>query len=206
MQRVLIGLALGSGITFGLFILMSVLVQNEGGRVEKTDYSAIDYGSLEIDRQVKRKERRAPKKPPPPKEPPPPETQKVSKVTKPTVTQMNIQLSKLDVNVQGEGMFIGSMEQMMTQDGEAIPLMIIEPQYPRKAAMDGITGYVRFRFTVKADGYPKDVEIVDANPRRVFDREARRAIYRWKFKPKVVDGKAVEQPNMYYTLEFKLAQ
>ena len=59
---------------------------------------------------------------------------------------------------------------------------------------------------INKSSYAKDVEIVDANPRRVFDKNARRAIYKWRFKPRVVDGKAVEQPNMYYTLEFKLAQ
>lgn len=206
MQRVLMGLVLGLGITFGLFILMSVLVKRDSGEFKSKNYAAVDYGALEVERDVKRKERRAPKKPPPPKEPPPPETQKVSKVTNPNMQTMNIQLSKLDVNVGAEGMFIGNMQQMMSQDGEAIPLVIIEPQYPRKAAMEGITGFVRFKFTVKADGYAKDVEIVDSNPRRVFDREARRAIYKWRFKPRVVDGKAVDQPNMFYTLEFKLAQ
>ena len=206
MQRVLIGLLLGAGITFGLFILMSILVSSGDGDFKKKEYPVVDYGSTEVEEDVKRKERRVPKKPPPPKEPPPPETQKVSKVTNPNVQHMNIQMSKLDVNVGNSGMFIGNMSAMMNQDGEAIPLVIIEPRYPRKAAMEGIEGFVRFKFTVKPDGYAKDVEIVDANPRRVFDKNARRAIYKWRFKPRVVDGKAVEQPNMYYTLEFKLAQ
>ncbi len=206
MQRVLIGLILGAGITFGLFILMSFLVSGGDGEFEKKEYPTIDYGSVEIEPEVKRKERRTPKKPPPPDEPPPPETQKVSKVTNPNIQQMNIKMSKLDVSVGAGGMFIGNMEQMMNQDGEAIPMVIIQPQYPRKAAMEGIEGYVRFKFTVKPDGYAKDIEIIDAKPRRIFEREARRAIYKWKFKPRVVDGKAVEQPNMYYTLEFKLDQ
>jgi protein TonB len=206
MQRVLIAVLLGAGVTLGLFMLMSVLVAGGEGEFKKKEYPAIDYGTVKVEDEVKRKERRVPKKPPPPKEPPPPETQKVSKVTNPNIQQMNIKMSKLDVNVGNSGMYIGNFEQMMNQDGEAIPLVIIEPQYPRKAAMEGIEGYVRFRFTVKADGYPKDVEIVDANPRRIFDKDARRAIYKWRFKPKVVDGKAVEQPNMYYTLEFKLAK
>ncbi len=206
MPRVLIGLLLGAAITFGLFVLMSFLVKGGEGDFKKKEYQIVDYGAVKVEDQVKRKERRVPKKPPPPKEPPPPETQKVSKVTNPNIQQMNIKMSKLDVNVGNSGMFIGNMSAMMNQDGEAIPLVIIEPQYPRKAAMEGIEGYVRFRFTVKADGYAKDVTIVDAKPRRIFDKDARRAIYKWRFKPKVVDGKAVEQPNMFYTLEFKLAQ
>ncbi|WP_144391373.1 energy transducer TonB [Pleionea sediminis] len=204
MQRVLIGLVLSGGITFGLFILMSFLVRGGDGEFQKKEYPNVEYGNVEIEPEVKRKERRTPKKPPPPDEPPPPETQQVSKVTNPNIQQMNIKMSKLDVSVGAGGMFIGNMEQMMSQDGEAIPMVIIQPQYPRKAAMEGIEGYVKFKFTVKADGYAKDIEIIDANPRRIFERDARRAIYKWKFKPKVVDGKAVEQPNMYYTMEFKL--
>jgi protein TonB len=35
--------------------------------------------------------------------------------------------------------------------------------------------------------------VIDANPKGVFEREAIRAAWRYKFKPKLVDGKPVEQ-------------
>jgi protein TonB len=34
---------------------------------------------------------------------------------------------------------------------------------------------------------------VDAEPRRMFERNALRAIYKWKFKPRIVDGQPVKR-------------
>jgi len=48
-----------------------------------------------------------------------------------------------------------------------------------------------------------DVEIIDAQPRGVFEREARRALFRYKFKPKMEDGKPVGQIATQ-TIEFNL--
>jgi protein TonB len=48
-----------------------------------------------------------------------------------------------------------------------------------------------------------DVDVVKAEPPGIFDREAVRAMYRYRFDPKVVNGQAVEQTAMQ-TVEFKL--
>jgi protein TonB len=45
--------------------------------------------------------------------------------------------------------------------------------------------------------------VIDSQPPRVFDREAIRAILRWKFKPRVVDGQAVER-QATQTIDFTL--
>ena len=39
----------------------------------------------------------------------------------------------------------------------------------------------------------KDPRVIDAKPPRLFNREAIRAILKWKFKPRVIDGVAVER-------------
>lgn len=204
MQRIIIGLGLGAGITFGLFILMSYLIKSEFVPPEKSDTPAIQITMVDTDDDIRVRDRRVPKKPPTPKNPPPPQTQRVAQVQKPNPQNMNFQMNNIDVNVQGDT-YIGTPGSAGNMsDGDAIPMVVIEPSYPRKAAMEGIEGWVRFKFTVSPDGTPKDIEVIDAEPKRIFERDARKAIYKWKFKPKVVDGKAIEQPNMYYTLEFKL--
>jgi protein TonB len=40
----------------------------------------------------------------------------------------------------------------------------------------------------------------------LFDREARRALAKWKYRPKIVDGKAEKQFNMFVQLDFTLEQ
>jgi protein TonB len=45
--------------------------------------------------------------------------------------------------------------------------------------------------------------VLDAKPRRLFERAAKKAILKWKFKPRIVDGKAVPRKAIQ-TIEFKL--
>jgi len=202
MQRLLIGLGIGGAVTFGLFVLMAYLIKADIKPPEEEEVVAIQIDMIQPDDKIRVRDRRIPKKPEPPKSPPPPQRQR-AKAPKPKAPKVNFSIANIDASVQGDT-YLGQVGGNMG-DGDAIPMVIIQPNYPRKAAMEGIEGWVRFEFTVAPDGSPKDVRIIDAKPRRVFERDARRAIYKWKFKPKVVDGKAVEQPNMRYTMEFKLA-
>jgi protein TonB len=78
-------------------------------------------------------------------------------------------------------------------DGDIIPIVRIEPTYPRDALMRGIEGSVKIRLTILPDGSVGDAQVVDADPPRVFNREAIRAVLRWKFKPRIVDGVAVSR-------------
>jgi len=202
MQRLFIGLGLGGLATFGLFVIMAFLVKTELLPPEKGESVPIQIAMVEPEDDLKVMDRRMPRKPPPPKNPPPPRKQRIAKAPKPTMPNTGINMGDMEIGVTG-GTYMGQMGGAMS-DGEAIPMVVIEPRYPRKAAMEGIEGWVRFEFTVDADGSPKDIRVIEANPKRVFERDARKAIYKWKFKPKVVDGKAVAQPGMRYTMEFKM--
>ncbi len=205
MQRIIIGISAAVGVTFALFVLMAYLIKVELKPLDDEKSPSIQISMVEPDDDINIRERRLPKKPEPPKNPPPPQTQRVAKAERPKVQSMNLNMEKLDVAIAGSGMYLGPPGGGNMGDGEAIPMVIIQPRYPRKAAMEGIEGWVKFRFTIAPDGTPKNVELIDAKPRRIFERDARRAIYKWKFKPNVVDGKAVEQHNMIYTMQFTLA-
>lgn len=204
MQRLILGAGLGGGVTFLLFVIMAFLIKTEFEPPEKSESELVQINIEEQEEEMKVRNRRLPKKPEPPKAPPPEQRRQIPKVQKPMPAEINMNLANLDVNVGGDT-YLGQIGGSMS-DGEAIPMVVIEPVYPRKAAMDGVEGWVRFQFTVGPDGTPINVEVIDADPKRVFEKDARRAIYKWKFKPKVVDGVAVEQPGMRYTMEFKLGQ
>jgi protein TonB len=88
-------------------------------------------------------------------------------------------------------------------DGELIALVKIAPRYPRKAAIAKKEGWVKVEFIVTELGTVKDVKVLDAKPRRLFERAAKKAILKWKFKPRIVDGKAVPRKAIQ-TIEFKL--
>ena len=106
-----------------------------------------------------------------------------------------LDLPDLDVPVSGgEGMYLGNFATVdRTEEGDIIPVVVIRPMYPRDAAIKGQEGWVKIEFTITSIGTVKNPRVIDSKPPRVFNREAIRAILKWKFKPRVVDGVAVER-------------
>ena len=48
-------------------------------------------------------------------------------------------------------------------------------------------------FTITETGTVRNPKVVDAKPKRIFDRAAIQAIRKWKYRPRVIDGVAVER-------------
>ena len=92
----------------------------------------------------------------------------------------------------------------LMRDGDATPIVRIEPKFPTKAARDGIEGWVQLSFEINEVGGVENVQVINAQPKRIFDREARKALRKWKYKPKVVDCKAMRQTGLTVQLDFKL--
>ena len=91
-------------------------------------------------------------------------------------------------------------------DGEMMPLVNVVPTYPNRALQNHIEGWAQVRFTVTETGNVRDVEVIDAEPARVFDRESIQAAEKFHYQPRVVDGVAVEVPNVQYVFRFELAE
>lgn len=91
-------------------------------------------------------------------------------------------------------------------EGAASPMVRMEPKYPAAAARDGVEGWVKLVFSIDGSGQVFDIQVIDAQPKRTFDREARRALSKWKYKPQIVQGKPTVQTGMEVVLEFKLEQ
>jgi protein TonB len=194
--RVPIAAMVAIGVTFSLFLFMHKLISSGGGeRAELDAISGIHFGPVEIPDEIMTRSRRKPQKPPPPKDPPPPPKLQISKMDQRVQNVPRMNLPDLDLPlVGGEGMFIGNFQQVdRSAEGDIIPVVVIRPMYPREAAISGIQGWVRVEFTITEVGTVKDPRVIDAKPPRVFNREAIRAILKWKFKPRVVDGIAVER-------------
>jgi len=206
--RGLISALLAIGVTFGLFLFMFKLISSGGNNNEELEAIAgIHFGPVDIPDDVLTKNRRIPKKPPPPKNPPPPPKMQVSKMEQTVQNMPNLDLPNLDVPVSGgEGMYIGNFASIdKTEEGDIIPIVVIRPMYPRDAAIKGLEGWVKVEFTITAIGTVKNPRVIDSKPPRVFNREAIRAILKWKFKPRVIDGVAVDRMATQ-TIDFTLDQ
>ena len=84
-----------------------------------------------------------------------------------------------------------------------IPLVKIQPKYPREALKEGKTGFVTVKLTVDEKGRVTSAIIEEANPPKIFDAAVIQAVLKWKFKPRVIDGVPIKQVGLT-TIEFNL--
>jgi protein TonB len=198
-------LALMLSVLFSLtlFALMYSAIHAGKFVAEKSEtLQTIDFVRLKRDTEVETLSRRKP--PPPPAQPPPPAKMQVAaEAVSQNMTAMEIPTMNLSASVSGGPMGGTLAKGAAMFDGDLMPLQRIPPQYPRDAARSGITGWVQLEVLVNADGSVRSAKVLDAKPRGMFEAAAVQAVMRWKFKPKIKEGKPVEQRGAQ-KIEFNL--
>lgn len=195
LQRVSGSAVLAVGVTFALLYLMYYLSFLRADYEESNIQGArIDFVRAKEDSQVRERERRP---------------EPVKQQTTPPTPKVNMSANRPDLGSLG-GPVIGIPAREIAgasiggamSDMDAVPLVRIQPEYPRRAAQLNIKGWVLLEFTVTTAGTTKDVRVVDSEPPRTFDRAAVRAAQKFKYRPKVVDGAPVEQYGVQLVLRF----
>ena len=90
-------------------------------------------------------------------------------------------------------------------DRDAQPLVRIEPQYPMRAAERGVEGQCTVQFDVTPDGTPTNIEILQCSS-SLFNSAVTRAVERWRYNPKIVDGVPVARRGVRTQFDFNLAE
>ncbi|UTP71733.1 energy transducer TonB [Alteromonas sp. LMIT006] len=201
MVRLILSILLGAVVAFTLFVVMAKLIENTNRPAEEVPPTpVIDIVMDDVEEDTNTRNRVPPPPPPPPQQPPkmqPTEPEEIE----PDANGFSLNVPGIDTG--GMNVSLGGVG-AMRRDGEATPIVRIEPKYPVQAARDGKEGWVRLSFTINEVGGVEDVDVIEADPKRIFDREAKRALRKWKYKPKIVDGKPVKQPGMRVQLDFTL--
>ncbi|MEM9621946.1 MAG: energy transducer TonB [Pseudomonadota bacterium] len=195
--RYAVGVGLGAVVTFVLFMIMQAVIANDGANLEEgAKGKLLDLVRLEPDEEIQTKQRK-PKPPPPPDEPPPdlPQPTFDNSDVSQGVDIGNVNVD-VDLNVGGGG---------FSSDGEYLPIVKVAPVYPRRAQTRGIEGYVLLQFTVTRTGAVEDPVVVESKPPGIFDRAAMNAALKFKYKPKVVNGEAIDVAGVLHKLTFELA-
>lgn len=202
MARYTIAAATGLLAAGLLLWLMQLLVTPPRGLVPTAETPRlIEFVRLKREQRLRLKDRAPP--PPPPEQPralPRPRLELPADV-KPLAPRLNM---ATDLNLPlklGDAPYLGPAGTQLDRD-----IMVVSrqpPQYPFRAARRGIEGWVKVSFLVTETGNVEDVEVLESDPPGVFDQAAVRAVYRWRFKPRTVDGKATTA-KAEQVVEFKL--
>ena len=197
--RLPIAVGLACVVTFGLFWAMQALISASGKLQEGTSAPNIEFVRLKRDTAPEMKKREPPKREKPEQQPPPPEMD-LAKNMNPSdavgeimpMVDTEVELEKATSLGAGGG------------DSDVVPLVRVDPQYPPKARQRRIEGWVDIEFTIGPAGTVENPKVIGANPATVFERSALRAVRRWRYNPKVVDGVAVERRGVRVRLRFEL--
>ncbi|QYJ93578.1 energy transducer TonB [Shewanella spartinae] len=95
---------------------------------------------------------------------------------------------------------------VVNDTSDALPIIQVSPQYPVSAAQEGKEGYVLLEFDISASGAVENIKVIQARPKRIFDRAAINALKKWKYKPKMEEGRVTPQTKQQVRLDFKLDQ
>ena len=141
---------------------------------------------------LNQRERQKPKKPPKVEKQPDIPKPQIAKISKPNPSNTNMKAMPMDLGLDlGSGPYVGGVGSGSTgmSDTDLVPIVKVQPQYPREAAMKGIEGYVRLTVDIQMDGSVSNARVLSSNPRRIFDRAAITAARKYRYKPPVIDGK-----------------
>ena len=200
------GIGLSVIITTGLFFVMVVLISlGDSGMKEDTSVKLADIVMPEREIQTFMEDVDKPEKP----EEQPEDIAQPELDLQP-LQGLDVSISKPKTQVKASGTFF--------RDGEYIPLFKVTPIYPRRAQERGIMGYAIVAFTITETGTVEDAVALEGgcgDPRdpetvfrtcSIFNSSAKRAALKLKYKPKIVDGKAVPVQDVPHKFTFILEE
>ncbi len=196
-SRAITSLVPAAIVTAGLLLTMQILIsQNLKEDEDRSEFKIPDISmpDQEISTEY---DTRKPDKPDEPEEPPPelPEPEFENLDTTSAVSVAPTLDTKL--NIGGISGF--------SSDGDYLPIVKTQPRYPRRALSRGLEGYCTVEYTVTRSGETRDVKVVDC-PQSVFGSASIKAAEKFKYKPKVIDGEAIEVPGVRNRFIFKIGE
>lgn len=188
-------------VSYGLFYFMHYLTDHgEASIVERDRDAAIEFIRLKKPEMSDKEPPAKPEQPKPLDTPPPPPTPERIEVSNPNLNISAFKVPQLtpQLGIHGVGF------SMPAADGDATPLVRVQPQYPYRAARQGIEGWVEVEFTITSLGTVENLRVVASQPAVLFDRATMRAVNRWKFKPRMVNDKPIARHQVRQRIQFSL--
>ena len=196
--RYAFSVVIGVVVTLSLLFVMQLLIATGKAALTKPR----DRAQLEFVR-VRRNESLnvedfTPEKPPKPPETPPETPPQDMDNIDPDAPTVNVAPPEVSANTD-----IGGPSAMNIAEGDYLPIVRVAPVYPARALSRGLEGYVDMEFTVTPTGTVID-PVVTYSTSSLFERAAIRAVLKFKYKPRVVDGQPVAVPGVKTRITFQI--
>lgn len=205
--KVILAGVLGVITTVGLLFLMNSLVNTEFEAPDDAKTVKIPDIRMPDTKIETRFDDAKPEKPQEPEAPPPdlPEPEFEAPDVANDALNMTAPVAKAAIDV--------SQGSLAFSEGEYLPIVKVPPEYPSTALSRGIEGYCTVVYTVTETGATRDPQPIpdqcvtkDGKPTSVFNRASVKAASKFKYKPKVVDGKPIEVPGVKNRFTYEMAK
>lgn len=196
--RYAFSIVIGTLVTLSLLFVMHLLILygEDAVQKERTKHN-LEFVRVKRNESLNTEDFTPEKPPKPPETPPETPPQDMDNVD-PNTPTINIAAPAVDTNMD-----IGGPGGMNIAEGDYLPIVRVAPVYPARALSRGLEGHVDLSFTVTQTGTVID-PIVVFSTSSLFERAATRAVLKFKYKPRVVDGVPVDVPGVKTRITFKI--
>lgn len=195
--RWIVGIPVAALVTVGLFVLMMTLIAEEFKPQEKVASASFEINPTVEDIKVIKRETKVQQV----KKvvtPPPPPTIERQQAAKPQerIASLEGAIPEFEAPKIDRQNF-----KIAVSDRDAQPLVRIPPIMPPRAEK---SGHCKVRFDVSPEGAPFNV-VETYCTQSLFKRASIKSVQKWKYNPKIVDGRAVSRTGVESTIRFKLS-
>jgi protein TonB len=198
--RYAFSIIVGSAVTLSLLFIMQILIESGEEALSKPrERHLLEFVRVRRNENVNTEDITPDKPPKPPEVPPEVPPQDMDNID-PNAPTINVPPPSVAQNLD-----IGGPGGMNIAEGDYLPIVRVAPVYPARAQSRGLEGYVDMSFTVTSTGTVID-PIVVFSTSGLFERAATRAVLKFKYKPRVVDGIPVNVPGVKTRITFKMEE
>lgn len=199
--RLVISVLLALALSVVLFLLMNSLINPDNRQIQHRN-APLMVDISQVKAPIEEQKRQQPK----PKEPPPPLESISADAPSPSNLAISEQLSASDLQISvpqwenndlaieqrywsapvagaGSGAQAGYLGEADTGQKEIVPIATRRPNIPKVAYDNQVNGWVLLAFTVANNGRVKNIRVMDAEPRGIFEANAVAAVKSWIYTP-----------------------
>jgi len=194
--RWILGTGIAVVVTFALFIMMMLLIKGKFEIQEKPEKLSFEVNAKIEDPKVTRKDVKVAKVRRVETPPPPPMIER-QQAAQPTVAIASLEGAIPDFETPK---LDRQNFKIAVSDRDAQPLVRIPPIMPPRAEK---SGHCKVKFDVSPQGQPFNVVATYCSS-NVFKRASVKSVQKWKYNPKIVDGRSVSRAGVESQITFQL--